>query len=206
MYRRARCTLFAAALALTPQVLLAQAMWQPTPPPLVTAENESWYRAGSPIEWNGDVYYPTGTPQAFDGSSMAPAGAYRGIPLYTNPGAQPGSALFVPIAGERMQRYERMPDRVAADRTEPQPAAVGTSGRTVVSGPVATAVPPKGINNAWIEYDGRRWVADGKAVPRSADFHQIGEFRGFPIYTRANDRSTIYVPSTADLVVPYKRK
>jgi hypothetical protein len=81
--------------------------WQPAQPPLVTAENESWYRAGDPIEWNGDLYYPAGAPEAFNRYQMVRAGSYRGIPLYTDTMLEPYSIVFVPIAGGRMQPYER---------------------------------------------------------------------------------------------------
>ena len=261
MYRQARHTLLAAALALAPLGAFAQAVWQPTPPPPVTAENESWYRAGSPIEWNGDIYYPAGAAQAFDPYVMVRAGSYRGIPLYTDATLEPNSIVFVPIAGSRMQPYEhlrtgmladttgsrtpwfppqtsaaldimaggavaqapgpptstRPDDRVSADTT-PAPAIpaattgraaaqpTGTSGHTTANGPVSTAIAPKGINNAWIEYDGSRWVADGKAIARGSDIHEIGKYRGFSVYARGSDRSTIYVPSTQDLVVPFVKR
>jgi hypothetical protein len=85
----------------------AQVMWQPTPPPLVTAENEPWYHAGAAIEWNGDFYYPAGAPEVFNAYQMVRAGSYRGIPLYTDTTLEPYSIVFVPIGGGRMQPYER---------------------------------------------------------------------------------------------------
>ena len=85
----------------------AQVTWQPTRPPLVTAENEPWYRAGAAIEWNGDSYYQAGAPEAFNAYQMVRAGSYRGIPLYTDTTLEPYSIVFVPIGGGRMQPYER---------------------------------------------------------------------------------------------------
>jgi hypothetical protein len=85
----------------------AQMTWQPTQPPLVTADNESWYRAGDAIEWNGEFYYPAGVAEAFNRYQMVRAGSYRGIPLYTDATLEPYSIVFVPIAGGRMQPYER---------------------------------------------------------------------------------------------------
>ncbi|HEY2431813.1 MAG TPA: hypothetical protein VGI12_03995 [Vicinamibacterales bacterium] len=93
-------------LLLSPAVQ-AQVMWQPTPPPLVTAENEKWYRAGDAIAWNGDVYYPVGAPEAFNPYQMVRGGSYRGIPLYTDTTLEPYSIVFVPIGGGRLQPYER---------------------------------------------------------------------------------------------------
>jgi hypothetical protein len=245
----------------------AQAVWQPTPPPPVTAENESWYRAGAPIEWNGALYYPAGAPQAFDPYVMVRAGSYRGIPLYTDATLEPNSIVFVPISGTRMQPYERVRAGMLADTTgsrtpwfppqtsaaldlmaggfvaqapvppmfarpsdlvSPYPPAsypeaaslvpvavtgasaapqpTGTTGQAIDTGPVATAIPPTGLNTAWIEYDGQRWVADGKAIARTPDMPELGEYHGFPVYGRGAERSTIYVPSTATLVVPFTRR
>ena len=213
MYRRARRFFLTAALMLGPHLAFAQPVRQPTPVPLVTAENEPWYRDGSPIQWTGEFYYPAGAPQAFDPYAMAPAGSYHGIPLYTDTTVAPYTRVFVPIAGARVQPYEHLPagltppPLVTADTTPanpPQP--VGTSGHATAGGPVSTAIPPKGINNAWIEFDGSRWVADGKAIPRTDDMEEVGQHRGFSVYARGSVRSTIYVPSAGNLVVPFVRR
>jgi len=213
MSRRARQFFCTTALILGPHLALAQPVRQPTPVPLVTAENEPWYRDGSPIQWSGEFYYPAGAPQAFDPYAMAPAGSYHGIPLYTDTAVAPYSKVFVPIAGARMQPYEHLPAGVTpapvvTAETPPAgpPQPVGTSGHASISGPVSTAIPPKGINNAWIEYNGSRWVADGKAIPRTADMQEIRQYRGFSVYARASGRSTIYVPSVGNLVVPFVRR
>jgi hypothetical protein len=262
MRRRALRFLIAAFLGLLPGVSAAQTIWQPTPPPLVTAENEGWFRSAEPIEWNGELYYPAGAAQGFDRVQMVRAGSYRGIPLYTDVTLEPYSVVFVPIAGGRVQPYERLRAGMLADTTgsrapsfppqtfssltlsssgfvaqAPAPpmlaraydlgpsaapagtsgssapfassaaaAPVGTSGRTIVTTtnrPVSTAEPPKGVNGAWLEYNGRRWVASGKAVDLTPDFQIVGHYRGFPVYARNGDRSAIYVPSTPGLVVPY---
>jgi hypothetical protein len=259
MYGRARSVIFALSLAVIPCEAAAQAVWQPTPPPLVTAENETWYRTGAPIEWNGDFYYPAGAPRAFDRYAMARGGSYRGIPLYTDTTLEPYSIVFVPIAGGRVQPYERprtgmlasttgsqapsFPPETAAAlsltsggfvREAPMPPTVarpydlaptappatiqstpsigqpvGTSGRTIImssSRTAVTALRPKGLNGVWIEYGGRRWVASGRAEKLSPDLQPIGTYRGFTVYGRGNDRSTIYVPSGNDLVVPYRQR
>src|SRR4051812_27528851 len=99
MYRRAFSAILVLAAVLLPGAAAAQVMWQPTEPPLVTAENETWYRAGGAIEWNGALYYPAGAPEAFNRYQMARAGSYRGIPLYTDTTLEPYSIVFVPIGG-----------------------------------------------------------------------------------------------------------
>jgi hypothetical protein len=103
---RSRALLFLCAVLLS-GAAQAQVMWQPTEPPLVTADNQTWYRAGTAIEWNGEFYYPAGAPEAFNRYQMVRAGSYRGIPLYTDATLEPYSIVFVPIAGGRMQPYER---------------------------------------------------------------------------------------------------
>lgn len=101
-----RALLFAIAV-LTSAPLFAQPTWQPTPPPLVTAQNESWYLAADPIEWAGALYYPAGTPRYFDAYQMARAGSYRGIPLYTDTTRGPYDVVYVPIGSDLMQPYMR---------------------------------------------------------------------------------------------------
>jgi len=243
--------------------------WQPTQPPLVTAENETWYRAGDAIEWNGAFYYPMGVPQAFNRYQMVRAGSYRGIPLYTDTTLEPYSIVFVPIVGGRLQPYERprtgtlagsAGSRMSAFPTAPSTEGSAALGLTpegyVIQAPgpptfargydlgpspapapapqrIAPAVPvvastvgssapkptgtsgrvtdvvnggskPTGLNGAWIEYDGRRWVSAGKAVDLGADFMQVGAYRGSPIYQRRGDSQTIYVPTSTALVVPFR--
>jgi len=251
----------------------AQMTWQPTQPPLVTADNETWYRAGDAIEWNGQFYYPAGAPEAFNRYQMVRAGSYRGIPLYTDATLEPYSIVFVPIAGGRMQPYERprtgmlagsvgsrmsafptaasteaagalgvsaegyviqapapptfaraydlgpgpLPQRISpavpvvAGNVGSTAAAAGarptaTSGRTVtVANAASGGNRPKGINGAWIDYDGRRWVSAGRAVGLDPNaFISIGAYRGSPVYQRVGDADTIYVPTTGTLVAPFK--
>jgi hypothetical protein len=40
---------------------------------------------------------------------MVRSGSYRGIPLYTDVTLEPNTVVFVPLAGERMQPYARVP-------------------------------------------------------------------------------------------------
>jgi hypothetical protein len=267
---RSRALLLVFALLLS-AAAEAQVMWQPTEPPLVTADNEAWYRAGSAIEWNGGFYLPAGAPEAFNRYQMVRAGSYRGIPLYTDTTLEPYSIVFVPIAGGRMQPYERPrtgmlagsvgsrspsfpvavepgngltmvgtsgfvaqapappmfaraydlappadapaanPRVAATTGTVPEsgslPQVTATSGRTTaVSNRTGAAARPRGINNVWLEFDGRRWVSDGRAVDLTADFTQIGNYGGSPVYQRRGDTSTIYVPTTIGLAAPFKQR
>lgn len=85
----------------------AQLMWQPSAPPLVTAENTRWYQSAEPIIWSGEYYYPAGAVQGFNRYQMVRAGSFEGIPLYTDATLEPYSIVFVPLNGGRMQPYER---------------------------------------------------------------------------------------------------
>ncbi|HET7697294.1 MAG TPA: hypothetical protein VFK57_16390 [Vicinamibacterales bacterium] len=125
------------ALSLALAVLLssriyAQATWQPAAPPLVTAENTTWYQAAEPIIWNGDYYYPAGAVQGFNPYQMVRSGSYRGIPLYTDATLEPYSIVFVPLNGARMQPYERRRSGQLAgttgSRTPSLPTDIGAEG------------------------------------------------------------------------------
>ena len=101
---------FVAVLAgalVTGSSMLAQTMIQPTPKPIVTADNEVWYQAGVAITFAGNVYYPAGPIVHFNANEMVRSGHYQGIPLYTRTTIEPYSIVFVPLYGGLMQPYER---------------------------------------------------------------------------------------------------
>ena len=113
------CVLFISA----PTV--AQVNYQPTDPPIVTAENDLWFRRGDPIVFFGVFYYQTGPVVFFNGDTMVRTGQYNGVPFYVNKTIEPYSQLLVPIGHGRMQPYERLRDGDLA----------GTTGSTVPSFP-----------------------------------------------------------------------
>jgi hypothetical protein len=119
----------------------AQIVWQPTPPPEVTAENARWFQSGEPIDWNGGLYYPAGPDQFFNRYQMVRSGSFRGIPLYTDTTLQLNSIVFVPLPGQRMRPYERPRTGVLA----------GTTGSRTPSFPpdiASQARSPEGLNQA----------------------------------------------------------
>jgi hypothetical protein len=138
---KARQTVLAAALVIAPAAAYAQATWQPTAPPVVTAENEPWFRAGDPIIWSGAYYYPAGTPRFFSPNEMVRAGSFRGVPLYTDATLDPYGIVYVPIAGGMMQPYQRRREGDLA----------GTSGSTTpafppdVANDLSRTVPAAGV-------------------------------------------------------------
>jgi len=146
MFCRAQRFAIAAFLAVIPSAASAQIIWQPAPPPALTAENTSWFIAREPVVWNGALYYPAGTPRALNRYQMVRSGSYRGISLYTDPMLEPNSTVFVPLAGERVQPYERPgAGMLAGTQGRPSPAptdidALGNGG--VAPGPGVPAMAP----------------------------------------------------------------
>lgn len=154
MHRRASVLILAAALMM-PVRALAQSTLQPTPRPVVTAENEGWYLAGEPITYAGNFYYPAGAQVFFNGSEMVRSGFYLGIPLYSRTTAEPYSVVYVPLAGGLMQPYER---RRAGD-------VAGTVGSTAPEYPVVIAAEQRGDVTA-----GPAGIAQAAAPPTEAPF------------------------------------
>jgi len=87
---------------------------------------------------------------------------------------------------------------VGAIGTTPREAArpVATAGRL----PAASGKPA----SAYLDFHGRRWVSDGKALELDATFMRIGDYRGSPVYTRNGDSQTIYIPTATGLVAPFR--
>jgi hypothetical protein len=223
------------ALLLMPIAAAAQVTLRPTPKPVVTAANEPWYVAGEALTFSDAIFYPAGAQVFFDATEMVRSGSYRGIPLFTLTSREPDSVLFVPVGGGLMQPYERLrADQVAGTfgtselaslprdsdgswaTADPDngagPRAVSTGGRSAwpePHGPLTTARTPTGLNAFYIEHDGQRWFAAGKAVLLDpAAFTRAGEYRGFPVYVaRGGQPGTIYVSvagaAEGGLLTPY---
>jgi hypothetical protein len=138
MNRRARNALLALFFLglLVESRVSAQILIQPTPLPAVTAENEPWYLGGEPITYAGNLYYPAGAQIFFNSNEMVRSGFYMGIPLYARTTIEPYSVVYVPLAGGRMQPYER-----------PRTGEIaGTSGSTPTTLPTpGSTVPPAGL-------------------------------------------------------------
>jgi hypothetical protein len=85
----------------------AQSSLQSTPAPTVTAENEAWYLSGGPVAYGGSIYYPAGAAIHFVRDEMVATGTFGKIPVYVRTTREPGSVIYVPIAGGVMRPYER---------------------------------------------------------------------------------------------------
>lgn len=102
-----RALLLAAALVVPAASAAAQVVIRPERPPVRVAGQEAWYRAGEPITFRGDLFYPAGAQVFFNASVMVLAGEFRGVPLYVVPTVETDSLVYVPIGGGLMQPYER---------------------------------------------------------------------------------------------------
>ena len=105
--------------------------------------------------------------------------------------------------------------------TEPAPLpsdAVETVAATPVAtlGPpirpprLQTALRPVGLNAVFVDFQGARWFAAGRAVEFSPDrFSRIGEYQGFGVYQESGATRVIYLAplqGTPGLVAPYRRR
>ena len=68
------------------------------------------------------------------------------------------------------------------------------------------AATPERNQGLTIRYAGRRWVSAGPAVAFSAaEFTQVGESAGFPVFRYADAKDNlIYLPTTAGAVAPFR--
>ena len=134
-----RC-LIAALMLLAAAPAPAQVVSRPTEPPIVTAENDSWYRLREPVLMGGEAYYPAGATVFFNGNTMVRTGHFNGVPLYADTTLEPYSVVYVPIGRGLMQPYERVragelagtvgsrtPSFPVRTRPEPQDLAVAPS-------------------------------------------------------------------------------
>lgn len=90
------------------------------------------------------------------------------------------------------------------------PAAEMELGPTGPPGPtrMGTLMKPESNDGVWIEFEGRRWLSAGKAVPFDpVTFQRAGEHNGFVVYRRAvGTDGLIYLPTREGLVAPYRLK
>ena len=73
---------------------------------------------------------------------------------------------------------------------------------------VITALRPETNDGLWISYAGRRWISAGRAVPfDDRVFTPIGDYNGFPVFTRGGAAAdVIYLPTRPGVVAPYRLK
>jgi hypothetical protein len=141
-----------------------------------------------------------GTLAALNGG---PLPAFTGSPL-------PALPAVASLGGSASDLLTQVADTapLSVGNTAPQP--VGTSGRVAVTAPanrVSTLNPPTGTNAVWINFDGRRWFSAGKAIDYDAAIlTRVGTYRGWNVYMRNGDGTTIYVPGVPGKLSPYKAR
>ena len=57
----------------------------------------------------------------------------------------------------------------------------------------------------FIAFEGSKYFSSGSPVLLDSRFVRVGEYHGFPVYTRGGDSTTIYVPVLpgADMLARY---
>ena len=96
------------ALAVVALVLASAALDPVTAQaPAATAESESWYLAGGPVMFNGNVYYPAGPVTHFVRNEMVRSGTLGNTPVFVRATQEPGSIIYVPLQGGVVRPYER---------------------------------------------------------------------------------------------------
>src|SRR5258705_6032953 len=137
--------------------------------PIVTAENESWYVNGEPIQFAGDLFYQAGADVFFNGNTMVRSGNFNGVPLYTDTTREPYSVVFVPIGRGLMQPYERPRQGnlagTTASRTPSFPGGAPASGASLPQAGSAPTAPPTTIGAIGVYAPESAVGTSGTAVP-----------------------------------------
>jgi hypothetical protein len=207
-----------------PTVSAENEAWFRTGEPIIFLDAD-YYRAGATVHFNRYQMVRTGSYHGipiYVDSTQDPFTIF--IPI--------GHGLMQPyerrrdgqLAGTTGLRAPSFPTAIAAESyversaatpapstgsLEEMPTAIPMTGRSIVEAPRETAgsaVRPKGINGVWITYEGQQWFSVGKAVRMGSGFTEVGSYRGFPVYRRANDADTIYVPTADGMAAPYSTK
>lgn len=104
------------------------------------------------------------------------------------------------LEAEPVRGYD-IPEPVGDATPAPTPSAVGTVGPATVAAsafrqPLQSARKPQGLNGVFIPYNERNWFSSGAPIAfQPSRFVQIGEYRGFPVYSdKGQETDTIYVP------------
>lgn len=227
MNGRARATASILLLALSlASAAVAQVVIKPTAQPPITAENERWFLDGDPITYAGALYYPAGAQIFFNPNEMVRSGFYEGIPLYARTTIEPYSVVYVPLAGGRMQPYERPRDGELAGTAGSMPSSVlaapvpvSTVGSIAMAAgpPAQTAAAPgddvvravgtsgvsrplrraKGTSVIFIELWNSRWYPAGPAEGiDTSRLTRVGSHLGFEVWAERPESTVIYLPVT----------
>ena len=123
----------------------AQISSRPTDPPPVTAAGESWYQLREPLQFAGELYYPAGAAQFFNGNTMVRTGHYNGVPIYADTTVEPFSIVLVPISRGLLQPYERRRSGDLAGTTGSRAPSFPVQMTATAASMPAAAVAPTGL-------------------------------------------------------------
>lgn len=180
------------ALALSAAVpASAQVYMRPTEPPIVTAENEQWYRQGEPLQVGGDVYYPAGARVFFNGNTMVRTAHYNGVPVYADTTIEPHSIVFVPIGRGVMQPYERPRRGDLAGTTGSRAPSFPVQGPPAYRGPIMAAVSPTNLSQPDIPLDGS---PRDSAAPRESAAAAQADAQPLVTLLRPESNDGVWVP------------
>ena len=138
-------------------------------------------------------------------ASRTPAFPVRLTPDRFSTAAAPGAPTEIgkPIGAIPIEQLVSTPQSTAAIATTVAQNAPGSSRVD----PMVSIARPESNDGVWISFQGAKWVSAGAAVPLRADeFRSIGQYEGFPVFVRKAEEKTIYLPTRAGLVAPYKAK
>jgi hypothetical protein len=119
-----------------------------------------------------------------------------------------GRALLAEVTPLPRAGVVRSPPAAAAVLPAPASAAVGTAGAAPAP-PRPTEPRSTGNDGVWIQFDGARWFAAGRAEAFDPErFVPAGAYHGFTVYReRDAPPGTLYVPAVRDgAVTPYTRR
>jgi hypothetical protein len=138
--------------------------------------------------------------------SGAPAFPVYPVPASVTPtaAATPPTGLPAPIGA--VSAFTQDPAAVAVP-ARVDTAAPGTPApETGDARAVASLLRPESNDGVWIQFEDRRWVSAGAAVPLAeVDFVRVGDYKGFPVFRRRfSSDEAIYLPTRAGLAAPYR--
>jgi hypothetical protein len=205
MRRSAAPFLFAlfAATSVTAQVVSV-----PTAPPIVTADNESWYLNGEPIQFQGDDYYPAGADVFFNANQMVRSGDFLGIPLYVDTTLEPYSVVYVPLSRGEMKPYERRRTGGLASTTGSRAPSFPVSLEGTITGPIQAQGPPTSFPAPPAALPGEVNVSTSVALPTATAGTTVPQAAGtggvIPVIPRPTAVASIPAPRSNDGVwIPY---
>jgi hypothetical protein len=137
-------------------------------------------------------------------ASRTPSFPVRATPARFAFPEAPASPMAVPLPIGAIAASEAAAVARAATAVDTEGAQAAEPMRTK-GVPMWSITRPENNQGLWIHYQGVKWVSAGAAVPlRSTEFRSIGQYEGFPVFVRQHEEKTIYLPTRAGLVAPYK--